>query len=72
MIERDYEELKSQLGVSQYEGCKWRGFHDTPLYASPPRSNNLPYPKASGRAGLGPMQLPLAALKSGGESAKSG
>jgi hypothetical protein len=27
MIERDYEELKSALGLSQYEGRNWRGFH---------------------------------------------
>lgn len=72
MIERDYEELKSELGLSQYEGRNWRGFHHhatlcIAAYAflmlqrlrgknTPLRSNNLPYPKASGRAGLGPMQ----------------
>src|SRR3569833_729000 len=27
MIERDYEELKSELGLSHYEGPDWRGFH---------------------------------------------
>ena len=27
MIERDYEELKSELGLSHYEGRNWRGFH---------------------------------------------
>jgi SRSO17 transposase len=26
-IERDYEELKSELGLSHYEGRGWRGFH---------------------------------------------
>jgi SRSO17 transposase len=26
-IERDYEELKSELGLSHYEGRNWRGFH---------------------------------------------
>lgn len=26
-IERDYEELKSELGLSQFEGRGWRGFH---------------------------------------------
>ena len=26
-IERDYEELKSELGLAQYEGRNWRGFH---------------------------------------------
>ena len=27
MIERDYQELKSELGLSHYEGRNWRGFH---------------------------------------------
>jgi SRSO17 transposase len=27
MIERDYEELKSELGLSHYEGRNWRGVH---------------------------------------------
>lgn len=27
MIERDYQELKSELGLSHYEGRSWRGFH---------------------------------------------
>ena len=27
VIERDYEELKSELGLAQYEGRSWRGFH---------------------------------------------
>ena len=27
MIEREYEELKSELGLSHYEGRNWRGFH---------------------------------------------
>ena len=26
-IERDYEELKQELGLGHYEGRKWRGFH---------------------------------------------
>jgi SRSO17 transposase len=26
-IERDYQELKQQLGLNQYEGRGWRGFH---------------------------------------------
>jgi SRSO17 transposase len=26
-IERDYEELKQQLGLGHYEGRNWRGFH---------------------------------------------
>ncbi|RBL21410.1 IS701 family transposase, partial [Xanthomonas oryzae pv. oryzae] len=26
-IERDYQELKSELGLHHYEGRNWRGFH---------------------------------------------
>src|ERR1700745_2546171 len=28
VIERDYEELKQELGLGHYEGRSWRGFHD--------------------------------------------
>jgi len=27
MVERDYEELKQEVGLSHYEGRSWRGFH---------------------------------------------
>ena len=27
VIVRDYQELKSELGLSHYEGRNWRGFH---------------------------------------------
>ena len=27
IIERDYQELKQELGLNQYEGRGWRGFH---------------------------------------------
>jgi SRSO17 transposase len=27
VIERDYEELKQELGLVHYEGRNWRGFH---------------------------------------------
>ncbi len=26
-IERDYQELKQEIGLGHYEGCGWRGFH---------------------------------------------
>jgi hypothetical protein len=26
-IERDYLELKQEVGLDHYEGCGWRGFH---------------------------------------------
>ncbi len=29
-IERDYEELKSELGLAHFEGRGWRGFHHHP------------------------------------------
>jgi SRSO17 transposase len=27
IIERDYEELKQEVGIGHYEGRGWRGFH---------------------------------------------
>ena len=27
MIERDYQELKQEIGLGRYEGRGWRGFH---------------------------------------------
>ena len=27
VLERDYEELKQELGLGHYEGRGWRGFH---------------------------------------------
>ena len=27
MIERDYQELKQEIGLGHYEGRGWRGFH---------------------------------------------
>lgn len=72
-IERDYLELKQELGLGHYEGRNWRGFHHHAslciaaygfLTLDRPRSSKktvldskrLPYPKASARVGLGPMQ----------------
>ncbi len=72
-IERDYEELKQELGLGHYEGRNWRGFHHHASLCiaaygflmlerlsgrkkTPLDSKRLPYPKASSRAGLGPMQ----------------
>ncbi len=83
LIERDYEELKSELCLSHYEGRNWRGFHHhaTPCIAAygfvmlerlrgketPLDSRRLKYLKASGRAGLFPMQrhnpISIAALR---------
>ncbi len=72
-IERDYLELKQELGLGHYEGRNWRGFHHHAslciaaygfltlerLRGSKKTlldSRHLPYPKASARVGLGPMQ----------------
>ena len=35
-IERDYEELKSELGFAHFEGRGWRGYIITPASASQP------------------------------------
>jgi SRSO17 transposase len=32
IIERDYEELKQELGLGHYEGRGWRGFHHHATY----------------------------------------
>ena len=72
-IERDYEELKQELGLGHYEGRNWRGFHHHASLCiaaygflmlerlsgskkTPLNSKRLPYPKISGRVGLGPAQ----------------
>jgi hypothetical protein len=74
-IERDYQELKSELGLHHYEGRNWRGFHHhaslrIAAYGflmrerlrskkTPLDSKRLPYPKASAHARLAPMQRPV-------------
>jgi SRSO17 transposase len=35
IVERDYLELKQELGLGHFEGRGWRGFHHHGLYASP-------------------------------------
>src|SRR5215217_7294353 len=60
VIERDYQELKQEIGLGHYEGRGWRGFHHHAglciaaysfLRAASPAdgSRHLRYPKASGR-----------------------
>ena len=45
-IERDYQELKQEVGLGHYEGRGWRGFHHHATLCVPPRcSRRLPYPK---------------------------
>ena len=72
-IERDYLELKQELGLGHYEGRNWRGFHHHASLCiaaygflmlerlaggkkTPLDYKHLPYPRASARAGLGPLQ----------------
>jgi hypothetical protein len=72
-IERDYEELKQELGLGHYEGRNWRGFHHHASLCieaygflmleqlcgrkkTPLDSRCRPYPKASSRVELVPMQ----------------
>jgi hypothetical protein len=74
-IERDYQELKSELGLHHYEGRNRRGFHHHASLCiaaygflirerlrskkTPLNSKRLLYPKASARVGLAPMQRHL-------------
>ncbi len=75
-IERDYRELKQEVGLGHYEGRNWRGFHHhaslciaaygflvlerlSGIKKTPLDLKRRPYPKASARAGLSPMQRHL-------------
>lgn len=71
-IERDYQELKSELELHHYEGRNWRGIHHHASLCiaaygflmcerlrskkTPLNAKRLPDPAASSRAGLAPMQ----------------
>lgn len=37
-IERDYQELKQEVGLDHYEGCGWRGFHHHATASQPTTS----------------------------------
>ncbi len=56
-IERDYLELKQELGLGHYEGRGWRGFHHhatlcIAAYGSPVRERAAILPSAPSRAGI--------------------
>ena len=38
-IERDYQELKQEVGLGHYEGRGWRGFHHHATCASRPTAS---------------------------------
>jgi SRSO17 transposase len=64
IIERDYEELKQELGLGHYEGRGWRGFHHhatlcIAAYGFLVTERNLFSPSArAGHAGLSAAQPP--------------
>jgi SRSO17 transposase len=57
-IERDYQELKQEFGLSHYEGRGWRGFHHhaTLCIAAYGFLTRLAYPKVTRRAAAGRVQ----------------
>ena len=65
IIERDYEELKQELGLGHYEGRGWRGFHHhatlcIAAYGFLVSERNRFSPSArAGNAGLSVPRLPL-------------
>jgi SRSO17 transposase len=64
IIERDYQELKQELGLGHYEGRGWRGFHHhatlcIAAYGFLVAERNLFSPSArSGTLGLPAPELP--------------
>jgi hypothetical protein len=71
-IERDFEELKQELGLGHFEGRGWRGFHHHAslciaaygfLVAErcrfPPRAGDPGSPPPSGRPATGPAARPV-------------
>ena len=64
-IERDYEELKSELGLAHFEGRGWRGFHhhatlciSRRLHSNRPGRLWFPDPPTSGDSPLRPPAAP--------------
>ena len=58
MIERDYEELKQELGLGHHEGRGWRGFHHHALDADHRRRLD-----EYARAGVEVRELPKLPMK---------
>ena len=76
-IERDYQELKQEIGLDHFEGRTWRGFHHHATLCSvahaflalrralfPPEQSELDDPAGPPRPAAGPAQMdrPLSAM----------
>jgi len=65
IIERDYEELKQELGLGHYEGRSWRGFHHHATLCIAAygfltgERNRFPPSIRVGHVGLSAPELPL-------------
>ena len=75
IIERDYEELKQELGLGHFEGRGWRGFHhhvtlclaaygflvaERNRFSPPCAPANWPYPPPNSRRSSNPVAVPPA------------
>jgi SRSO17 transposase len=75
LIERDYQELKQEIGLGHYEGRGWRGFHHPcqPVHRSLrlPGGRALPFPpsgplhRATAQGTCATQRLPAARRQSG-------
>jgi SRSO17 transposase len=77
IIERDYQELKQELGLGHFEGRGWRGFHHHAMlsiaaYAFLVAERSRFSPSArSGRLGLSVPELPLGFRPRGGHPSRT-
>ena len=76
-IERDYEELKQEIGLGHYEGRKWRGFHHhatmcIAAYAFLVAERGLSPPEGTGRQSRLPQLGVPGSQRSGSGTGASG